>query len=94
MIANFRNFPNVVILGDTTRGSVSYLGMNQLTENCSYAYVTETILTYQHHWIEGNGIYPDIVVEATEADFAAGIDPVLDYAIEMLGESLTIGIVQ
>jgi len=84
MLANFRNFPNVVILGDTTRGNVSYMQTSQLTTNWRFSIVTETILTYQHHWIEGNGIYPDIAVEATEADFAAGVDPVLDYAIEML----------
>ena len=44
-----------------------------------------TVLTYDKHWIEGNGIYPDILVNTSEADFAAGVDPVLDYAIEMLG---------
>lgn len=84
MIANFRNFPNAVILGDTTRGNVSLLYTAELTENWRFSYVRETILTYQHHWIEGSGIYPDILVNATEADFAAGVDPVLDYAIEIL----------
>lgn len=85
MTANFINFPNVVLVGDTTGGSVSFKnGSCGISEGWRCSYVRKTILTYDSHWIEGAGIYPDIVVEATYADFAAGIDPVLDYAIEML----------
>ena len=85
MTANFINFPNVVLVGDTTGGSVSFATHGyDVSEGWRCNYVDKTILTYDSHWIEGAGIYPDIVVEATEADFAAGIDPVLDYAIEIL----------
>ncbi|MCD4701128.1 MAG: hypothetical protein K8S24_04645, partial [Candidatus Aegiribacteria sp.] len=31
-----------------------------------------------------SGIAPDILVPVSEADFAAGVDPVLDAALEML----------
>lgn len=86
MTANFMNFPNVVLVGDTTRGSVSTLSFKSITENWYCAVVSETILTNGKHWIEGAGIPPDVFVEVTEADFAAGVDPVLDRAIEMLEE--------
>ncbi len=86
MTANFMNFPNVVLVGDTTRGSVSGLSTLFVTENWKGKVVTETILTNGKHWIEGAGIPPDVFVEAAEADFAAGVDPVLDRAIEMLEE--------
>ena len=84
MTANFINFPNVVLVGDTTGGSVSTLSRVEIADFW-YAYVVQTtILTNQKHWIEGAGIPPDFPVEATESDFAAGIDPVLDFAIELL----------
>lgn len=86
LTANFMNFPNVVLVGDTTRGSVSSLFSVSVTENWRCRVVRETILTNGKHWIEGAGIPPDVFVEATEADFAAGADPVLDLAIEMLEE--------
>ena len=82
--ANFINFPNVVLVGDTTRGSVSRLASREISDDWFCKVTYQTILTYDKDWIEGAGIPPDIYVEATEADFAAGIDPVLDYAIGML----------
>jgi hypothetical protein len=84
MLANFINFPNVILVGDTTGGSVSSCGSVYFTDYCKCGYVKRTILTYDKFWIEGAGLPPDIFVEATQADFAAGIDPVLDYAIGML----------
>ncbi len=86
MLASFINFPNVVLVGDTTGGSVSRFSLTQITDHWSCASVYRTILTYDNHWIEGAGLPPDIYVETTEGDFAAGVDPVLDYAIEMLNE--------
>ncbi len=84
MAANFMNFPNVVLVGDTTGGSVSALSTISVSDNWKCEVVIETILTNGKHWIEGAGIPPDFYVEATQADFAAGVDPVLDYAIDML----------
>lgn len=86
MTANFINFPNVVLVGDTTRGSVSRMSDVTIADDWHCKVVCTTTLTYDKFWIEGAGIPPDIYVEATEADFAAGVDPVLDYAIEMLEE--------
>ncbi len=86
MTANFINFPNVVLVGNTTGGSVSTTSNVQISDLWYVRVVRTTVLTYLKYWIEGAGIPPDIYVEATESDFAAGIDPVLDYAIELLGE--------
>ncbi len=84
MTANLINFPNVVLVGDTTGGSVSIFHDVPIADLWYARVVQTTILTKQKHWIEGAGIPPDIYVEATESDFAAGIDPVLDHAIGML----------
>jgi C-terminal processing protease CtpA/Prc len=46
---------------------------------------SRTILRPDLTYIEDAGIPPDVYVEATEADFAGGIDPVLEYAFEELG---------
>ena len=87
MAANFRNFPNVVLVGGTTGGSVSLLSTSAYLFGDWYCMVvSKTILTYEKHWIEGAGIAPDIYVQSTEADFSAGVDPVMDYAMETLEE--------
>lgn len=84
MTANFINFPNVVLVGDTTRGSVSSMSYVSIADDWYCKVVCTTTLTYDKFWIEGAGIPPDIYVEATDADFAAGVDPVMDYAMAML----------
>ncbi len=86
LVANFRNFPNVVVLGDTTGGSVSSFSFTHISGDWYCRVVSETILTYQKYWIEGAGIIPDTYVQTTEADLAAGVDPVMNYALEMLEE--------
>jgi len=79
-----RAMPTVTLAGDTTMGQVTtgptwnlgYAGF-------SYRVPSVTILSADEtRWIQGNGVAPDICVEATEADFAAGTDPVLEYALE------------
>ena len=83
--------PHVTIIGDTTGGGGNTPGY--LTEQywpvwdlwditCPFSRVLKADSTS----IEGVGIYPDIYVEATEEDFAAGEDPVLEYAIQWIGE--------
>lgn len=84
--ASLRQLPNFVLIGNTTGGSVSSLSGTSLFGGWYCKVVSTTVLTYEKQWIEGVGIPPDVYVQATEADFAAGVDPVLDYAIEMLDE--------
>jgi hypothetical protein len=84
MLANFINFPNVVLVGDTTGGSVSSGSEVSVAEYYTCGVVETTVLTCGKHWIESTGLPPDILVEAAQADFAAGVDPVLNYAMGML----------
>ena len=90
MVANMEYFPNTVVIGENTGGTSTYTGSSAsfLDEASGLSWFvkvgTMTLLTYNLEWVEGNGVEPDIYVEATEADFAAGVDPVLEYAIELL----------
>lgn len=89
--ANMENFPNTVLIGENTAGSSSntnresfFTGVESDRWTVSIGYMT--ILTHDHQWVEGVGVEPDIVVEATEADFAAGVDPVMEYAMNLLDQ--------
>lgn len=83
---------HVTFIGDTTGGGGNTPGyMDQQywpvwdfwEITCPFARVLQADTTS----IEGAGILPDIYVEATGDDFAAGEDPVLEYAIEYIGEA-------
>lgn len=79
-----RAMPDVTLAGDTTMGQVT-TGPSYRLGRGGYKYrMSEvTVLSADEtRWIQGNGVVPDVYVEATEADFAAGGDPVLDYALE------------
>lgn len=84
--------PHVTIIGDTTGGGANTPGyMDQQywpvwdfwDITCPFA----RFLTADSVNIEGVGIIPDIYVQATEEDFAAGEDPVLEYAIQWIGQT-------
>lgn len=79
--------PGIILAGDSTQGNTSWCFSEEailhlpgdwsvFVPNCT-ALRADTV-TY----IQGNGIPPDIYVEASEADFEAGTDPVLEYAVE------------
>lgn len=87
MAANMAYFPNCTVVGDTTGGTCFTGWKLHLSEDPTTwgAFsVRGTLLTHDFKYIEGNGVPPGIVVESTEADFAAGIDPVLEYAMGLL----------
>ncbi len=89
MAANMEYFPNTVLIGDTTAGSSTAVNIVYVyTESADEPWLVpigySTLLTYQYQWVENAGVAPDISVEATEADFAAGVDPVLEYAMNLL----------
>jgi len=83
--------PHVTIIGDTTGGAGNTPGdLSQiywpLWNNCYITCPFARVLTADTVSIEGNGILPDIYVHTTPADFLAGHDPVLEYAIEWIAE--------
>ena len=82
---------HVTIIGDTTGGGGNIPGFfNQaywpLWEDMIITCPFARILTADTVSIEKNGILPDIYVQTTPADFLAGHDPVLEYAIEWIAE--------
>ncbi|MCK4504688.1 MAG: hypothetical protein KAW14_03660 [Candidatus Aegiribacteria sp.] len=86
-----KQLSHVTVIGDTTGGSGNVPGYfaqrywplwNDWTITCPFA----RVLTADTVLIEENGILPDIYVQATPADFLAGHDPVLEYAIEWIAE--------
>ncbi len=83
--------PHVTIIGDTTGGGGNTPGyFNQvywpIWENYSITCPFARVFTADTVSIQGNGILPDIYVQTTPADFLAGHDPVLEYAIEWIAE--------
>lgn len=84
-------FCHVTIIGDTTGGGGNTPGyLNQiywpLWESTSITCPLARVFTADTVAIEGNGILPDIYVRTTPADFLAGHDPVLEYAIEWIAQ--------
>lgn len=75
---------HVTIIGDTTSGFGNVTQEYNLLENWTVSiplmmtYTTDSVSLLRH------GVAPEVYVQTTEADFQAGIDPVLDAALEML----------
>lgn len=83
--------PYLTIIGDTTGGGGNIPGYfyqrywplwDDWNITCPFA----RVFTADTVSIEGIGILPDIYVQTTPADFLAGNDPVLEYAIEWIAE--------
>jgi len=75
---------NVVLLGDTTAGAVCAPTTISLADDWYVNVIRWSMRGPDYEPVEGFGIPPDICVEATAEDFAMGVDPVLEYAIDML----------
>lgn len=77
-----RTIPGVTIIGDTTMGQVGHTITYALPGNTSFSFPDTTILAGDSVlWLQEAGLPPDLYVEATEEQFAAGVDPVLEYAL-------------
>jgi carboxyl-terminal processing protease len=72
------------LVGETSYGKGSVQAPHDLQGDGGIRITIARWLTPDGHWIHGAGITPDVVVERTEADHAAGRDPQLDKAIELL----------
>ena len=85
---NLSRFDSFVLLGDTTAGDITITGTDFLDPEYQWKikYGFVTVLTHDFEWVQDVGIPPDVYVEATEADFASGVDPVLEQAIDQLGQ--------
>jgi len=75
--------PGVTTLGDTTMRCSSDEFIYDLPAGWFFAVPESTIVRADGTtWVQYAGVPPDIHVEATEEDFAAGFDPVREYALE------------
>jgi carboxyl-terminal processing protease len=80
-----QDFGRGVLVGVTTYGKGSVQNWIPLDNNQGAVRVTiARWLTPNHRQIHKVGLTPDHIVEFTEEDAAAGIDPQLDKAIELL----------
>ena len=86
MAVNLGYFDNFVLIGDTTAGDITFTGSRVLDEDNNWfvRWGKATVLTHDFEWVQEEGIPPDVYVEATPGDFAAGVDPVMEYAIQLL----------
>ncbi|MBN1433285.1 hypothetical protein JW921_00895 [Candidatus Fermentibacterales bacterium] len=74
--------PNAVLIGDTTMSEVTTPAVYALPGGSSYSVPVETILRADSSsWLQVTGVAPDIFVPATPEDFAAGRDPILEFAL-------------
>jgi C-terminal processing protease CtpA/Prc len=75
---------HVTVIGDTTSGFANSAQRYNLTGGWTLelpylaTYDTDSVLNFDR------GIPPDIHIPVSEADFAAGNDPVLDAALELV----------
>lgn len=83
-ICDMAEFPQATTVGDTTGGSGNWQTEAWLLPGGLYITCPVVTLTRADSTlVEGIGILPDHFVEATAADFQAGFDPVLEYALDM-----------
>ncbi|MGB9032315.1 MAG: S41 family peptidase [Acidobacteriaceae bacterium] len=84
-IVQMREYPNITVIGDTSGGHSGYPVTYPLSNGWQFSVSTWIDYTAEMQIIEDQGITPAIFVPTTAADFQAGTDPVLDYAISHLG---------
>lgn len=80
--------PNATTMGDTTMRRPDFILTYDLPGLGGYTMPDSTIIRADSTtWVRQAGVPPDIFVDATEEEFAAGIDPVLEYALQWAGET-------
>lgn len=84
-ITQMRELPNVTVIGDTSGGHSGDPRFFPLSNGWQFTVSTWIDYTAERQVIEDRGIDPATFAPATAADFQAGKDPVLDYAISYLG---------
>jgi carboxyl-terminal processing protease len=83
-----RELPHVTIVGDHTNGIFSYQLEKRLPNGWDYR------LSYQKYFsadlvcYEGSGVPADIELRNTKADLAAGVDPLIERALQIVGQPI------
>lgn len=83
-ILMFRVLPNVTTIGDTTGGGSGNPITLMLPNGWSYRLSRWIQYTADKEVFEGRGLPPKIPVSISEADFNAGKDAILEYAVSYL----------
>ena len=84
LVLLLKNQPHVTVIGDTTAGFANPAVSFNLTDGCTVEIPWMVTYSPDSTLILNSGIAPDIFVPVSEADFAAGVDPVFDAALEMI----------
>lgn len=80
-------FPNVTMVGDTTAGGSGSPLFRELPNGWEYRLSTWLVAEPEtFDVLEGKGIAPDIQINISKADSLAGIDTILEKAIELIEE--------
>jgi len=83
--AGMRDLGRVKIVGaSASAGAALPSVVEEIEEGVVLQYVVGDYHSPKGTVVEGKGVVPDLVVRETAADFAAGRDPVLDAAVELL----------
>src|SRR5262245_15793769 len=88
-VAAMRELANVTVVGDTTGGATANPQTFTLPLGVSYTVSRWIEYTVSGQVIEDQGIAPAVFVPASAADFQAGRDPVLDWALARLTPLVT-----
>ncbi len=73
-----------VLVGETTFGKGSVQSLRELSNGAEVRITIARWFTPNDRAIHGEGLEPDIVVELTQEDVDAGLDPQLDRAVQVL----------
>jgi hypothetical protein len=80
----FKTLPNATVVGDTTNGSTSTKIPRELANGWHYALTPQLVQMFDGLSYEERGIAPDLVVKNDLGEMRAGIDRVLQTAIDLL----------
>ncbi len=79
-----QSLDNVVLIGDNTLGLGCAISKIEFADGWTVAHVEWSTRGLDYQPLEWYGITPDILIETTQADLDQGLDPVLEYAIELV----------
>jgi len=82
--AGMTKLDNCIVIGDTTGGGLSNSRQFTLSDETIYTVSDQLIYDTDKNIVENKGIAPHILVDWNLTETAAGRDPVLDYALDLL----------